>query len=186
VPVYGTGAIFLVCALLFPMYRIGDVIVAVLIAVVGYFVLDKLFPGKIMEISGDKNTDELLAQGQTYVDRLESLKINDANINQQISNLQNISKQIFDHIRKNPSQSNRISRFINYYLPTSIKFLEQYAEFDNKVAKGENILGTMDKISSSLGKFEEAFAHQLDSLYSDKALDIETDIVVLEGIMNAE
>jgi len=186
IPIYGAGALFLLCALIFPMYRIQDIIVAIIVAIVGYFVLDKLFPGKVIEVSGDKNVDELLATGRGYVERLESLKIQDLRINQQIGKLQSISRQIFEYVAKNPNQSRKITTFMNYYLPTSIKFLEQYAEFDAKETQGENIKVTMQNISDSLSKFEEAFTHQLDALYSEKALDIETDITVLEGIMNGK
>jgi len=186
IPIYGAGALFLLCALIFPMYRVRDIIVAIIVAIVGYFVLDKLFPGKIIEVSGDKNVDGLLAEGRGYVDRLESLKIEDIKINQQISKLQSISRQIFEYVAKNPEQSRKINKFINYYLPTSIKFLEQYEEFDSKETQSENIKATMQNISNSLTKFEEAFTNQLDALYSEKALDIETDITVLEGIMNGK
>ena len=186
IPIYGAGVLFLLCALIFPMYRFRDIITAIIVAIVGYFVLDKLFPGKIIEVSGDKNVDGLLAQGREYVERLESLKIEDLQINQQIGKLQSISRQIFEYVAKNPNQSRKINSFMNYYLPTSIKFLEQYEEFDAKETRGENIQTTMQNISDSLTKFEEAFTNQLDALYSEKALDIETDITVLEGIMNGK
>ena len=186
IPIYGAGGIFLLYALIFPMFRITDLVMAFVVGAVSYFILEKLFPGKVIEVSGDRNVDQLLVQGREYLDKLESLKINNTEVNRQISNLQNIAGQIFNYISKNPNQARKINTFMDYYLPTSIKFLEQYAEFDKKTAKGENILGTMEKISGSLSKFEEAFSHQLDNLFSDKALDIETDIAVLEDIMNAK
>jgi len=157
------------------------------LAIMLYLLLAKIFKGKLLPAkvynSGDKKVDDILLLGQEYIQQLNALNLQDIEINRHISNMQRISEQIFDHIAKNPKQSNQIATFINYYYPTMLKFLNQYKEYDSKKVKVDNIQSTLQKIRQSLVKFEEAFLHQLDSLYSDKAIDIETDIVVLDGIM---
>ena len=191
IPIYGTGAVFFLYALIFPMFRFGDVLMAAWIGILVYMLLSKLFPGTVIEIeviSGDKAVDDILTKGREYTNRLGQLKnvINDPEVSRHISNMQKISRQIFDHIAKNPSQSRKINTFMDYYYPTALKFLEHYAEYDSKNVKGQNIQNTLEKIRSSLAQFDEAFAHQLDNLYSDRALDIEADIAVLESIMKQE
>jgi len=190
------AAAFLLYALIFPMYRITDVVIALGISILLYFAAGLVFRGKVVEVprdipfekSGNSTADGMIAQGRGYIRRLEELRseIADAKIRGQIANLQEISIQIFEFIQKNPGHARKINTFMDYYYPTAIKFLESYAKFDAKSVKGENINATMTKISESLSKIEEAFAHQLDSLYSDKALDITTDIAVLENIMKSE
>jgi len=190
------AAAFLLYSLIFPMYRITDIVIALGISILLYFVAGLIFRGKVVEVprdvafekSGNSATDTMISQGRGYIRRLEELRIEiaDAKIKGQISNLQEISIQIFEFIQKNPTHARKINTFMDYYYPTAIKFLENYAKFDAKNIKGKNISATMAKISESLGKIEEAFAHQLDSLYSDKALDITTDIAVLENIMKSE
>ncbi|MCL2016989.1 MAG: 5-bromo-4-chloroindolyl phosphate hydrolysis family protein [Defluviitaleaceae bacterium] len=192
VPIYGVGIFVFLYSILLPMYRFSDLLMVLWLAIMLYLLLNKLFKGRLLleskYQSGDRSVDNVLSQGLEYVQQLEQLKsaIQDAEITQRINSMQRISRQIFEHIAKNPQQSSRINRFISYYYPTALKFLAQYQEFNDKSVKGENIQTTLQKIRSSLTTFEEAFLHQLDSLYSDKAIDIETDIVVLENIMRSK
>jgi len=176
------------------MYRIGDLAIGFVVSIIGFPILEKIFPGVIEEIeityshTGDKAADQILSQGREYIERLAQLKdsIQDEEISRRIANLQKISRQIFDYISKNPGQMRKINTFMDYYYPTALKFIESYAEYDNKAVKGENIRSTLEKIRASIARFEEAFNHQLNNLYSDKALDIETDIAVLDDIMKKE
>jgi len=190
------GIAFLAYSLIFPMYRITDIAIALGISILLYFPLNKVFPGKMTEVpkevtferSGDSAADAMLSQGRGYIKRLSELdmSIGNSEISRQISRLIDVSTQIFDFISKNPGHARKINTFMDYYYPTALKFLESYAEFDSKTVRGGNISASMQKISESLSKIEEAFEHQLDNLYSDKALDITTDITVLENIMRRE
>jgi len=193
-PIYGMAFIFALYTLIFPMLRWTDLLIAVAVAVISYIGLNKIFPGTLVEVevsykaTGNKNLDSLLVQGRAYIQRLEELKqqITDQEINLGIANLQQISRQIFEYVAEKPEQARKINTFMNYYYPTAMKLLERYAKYDSKEIKGENIVGTLDKIKASVSKIEEAFRHQLDNLFSDSALDIETDIAVLNDIMKRE
>ena len=191
VPIYGMGCVFFLYALILPMYRWTDLAIALSVAILSYLLFNKIFPGTVIEVemtyraTGDKSVDQILTQGREYIQRLDQIKdySHDEEVILRITRLQDISRQIFDHIAKNPNQARKINTFMDYYYPTAIKFLESYTEYDSKNVKGENILSTLEKIKSSLAQFEEAFEHQLDNLYSDKALDIEGDIAVLQSLM---
>jgi len=190
------GAVFLLYALFFPFHRITDILIALGISIICHFIAGKLFPGVVVDVpkeltfekSGNSMADEMILRGRDYIRRLTELDsiIDDAKISGQIRHLQDVSVQIFDFISKHPGHARKIYTFMDYYYPTAMKFLESYAEFGGKTIRGENISATQAKISASLAKIEEAFEHQLDSLYSDKALDITTDIAVLENIMKSE
>ena len=196
IPIYMMAMAFLMYCLFLPMYRILDVILALLVSVLIYFLSGLIFRGKMVEVprevsfdkSGDAAADAMIAQGRGYIQKLDELgqSIADVAIVNQIAHLQEISIQIFEFIQRNPGHARKLNTFMDYYYPTAIKLLDSYARFDTKSVKSENISETMAKISDSLGKIREAFAHQLDNLYSDKALDISTDIAVLENIMKSE
>jgi len=123
-----------------------------------------------------------------YIRRLVELsgKIDDEKIWGQINHLIKCSRQIFDFVSANPNQRRKINTFMDYYYPTALKFLENYAELSSRSVKGENINSLLEKISASLISIETAFEHQVDSLYYDKVLDIKTDIAVLENIMERQ
>ena len=196
IPIYILGVVFLAYSLIFPMRRITDVVIALGVAALCFLLAGRLFPGKTIEApkedyiekSGNSAADEMIARGKQYIRRLTELEaiIGDNKVGAQIRHLQDISVQIFNFIAKNPGHARKIHTFMDYYYPTAMKFLESYAEFDSKRIKGENISAALAKISASLAKIEEAFEHQLNNLYSDKALDITTDIAVLENIMKSE
>lgn len=196
VPIYFMTVVFLLYCLFLPMYRLTDIIIALGVSILSYFISGLIFRGKVVEVplevtfekSGENAADAMIAQGSRYIRRLDELGKTIANpvIVKQIANLQEISIQIFEFIQKNPGHARKINTFMDYYYPTAIKFLENYDRLSSKSVRGENINEAISKISDSLSKIESAFAHQLDSLYSDKALDIATDIAVLDNIMKSE
>ena len=122
------------------------------------------------------------------IKRLDELgkAIQDEKIRRQILHLQEIGKQIFEYIAKQPGQVRKINTFMDYYFPTTINFLKNYADMANKTVKGEHIRASMEEIRNSMSCIEKAFEHQLDNLYSDQALDISADVAVLQGIMKKE
>ena len=196
-PVYLLGAVFMLYAFIFPVYRPLYVGIAVAVSVVAYIVGKKLFKDKIIIVpieeqkpskTGILEADTMLLDGKKYIIRLKELDklIKNIQISSQIENLLKISEQIFAFIIKNPEKYRKLNTFMDYYYPTALKLLESYVEFDSKAVRGSNIKESLAKISESISKIEDAFSHQLDNLYSDKALDIKTDIKVLENIMARE
>ena len=75
---------------------------------------------------------------------------------------------------------------MNYYLPTADKLLTQYRELDGSGSQGENVRGAMTVVENSLEMIAVAFERQLDSLYRHEAMDIQTDIDVLETMLAAD
>ena len=94
--------------------------------------------------------------------------------------------QIFDCVRKNPKKLSQIRQFLNYYLPTTIKLMEQYVTLQNQSLKTENITEGMQKIEDLLDKVIIAFQRQLDALFEADVVDITADIRVMEQMMASE
>ncbi|MCL2621017.1 MAG: 5-bromo-4-chloroindolyl phosphate hydrolysis family protein [Defluviitaleaceae bacterium] len=191
IPIYLTGLAFVLYAVIAPMYTFVHLGIAFAVAVAIYFLGNLVFRGKEIDVpkefekSGDTAVDRMVADGRGYMLRLVELKNQTKNeqLKRQIIELEQISAQIFDFVVKNPDKGRKLHTFMDYYFPTTLKFLENYVQLETKVVKGENIQATMDNIKDSLGQIQQAFEHQLDILYKDSALDIKTDIAVLENIM---
>jgi 5-bromo-4-chloroindolyl phosphate hydrolysis protein len=141
--------------------------------------------GKEFEKTGNPAADKMLGQGTSNMLRLSRLReqIDCPEIKSQIRHLLATSSQIFEFISKNPEKARKLHEFMDYYFPTTLKLLETYIELDSKPTKGENIRNTLEQISNTTEKIEQAFDHQLDTLFSDTTLDIKTDIIALENIM---
>ena len=113
-------------------------------------------------------------------------EIPDERISAQIDLIERLTAQIFDCVRKNPKKLSQIRQFLNYYLPTTIKLMEQYVTLQNQSLKTENITEGMQKIEDLLDKVIVAFQRQLDALFESDVVDITADIRVMEQMMASE
>lgn len=193
--IYLIGITWVIYALIFPLYRITDYIIAAAASIAVYFVSALLFGKKkiyvaqdTLELTDDEKLNETIKQANEYITKLKTagMKLSDDKINAKINNIIDSSIKIFSYVRENPSQRNEVRRFINYYLPTTLKLIETYTALEAQNIETENISQTMEKIDKMLDTIIEAFKNRLDSLYEDKAIDISTDISVMESVMKSE
>lgn len=127
----------------------------------------------------------VIYQGKRAIADIRRLndEIPDERISAQIDLIERLTAQIFDCVRKNPKKLSQIRQFLNYYLPTTIKLMEQYVTLQNQSLKTENITEGMQKIEDLLDKVIIAFQRQLDALFEADVVDITADIRVMEQMM---
>ena len=130
----------------------------------------------------------VIYQGRRAIADIRRLndEIPDERISAQIDLIERLTAQIFDCVRKNPKKLSQIRQFLNYYLPTTIKLMEQYVTLQNQSLKTENITEGMQKIEDLLDKVIIAFQRQLDALFEADVVDITADIRVMEQMMASE
>lgn len=130
----------------------------------------------------------VIYQGKRAIADIRRLndEIPDERISAQIDLIERLTAQIFDCVRKNPKKLSQIRQFLNYYLPTTIKLMEQYVTLQNQNVKTENITEGMQKIEDLLDKVIVAFQRQLDALFESDVVDITADIRVMEQMMASE
>lgn len=203
-PLYGAAAIWPIYALLFPLYQpVHFAAAAVLSLGAGLMTASlcrrpqpnpaaaqtKAAPAEKKEgSSGSPELDKMLADGARALSEMRRLNdnIQDEKISAAIDQLENISGKIFAHVKEHPEKLPQIRRFMDYYLPTTLKILNTYDRMGSQGVAGENISGTMEKVEQLLDTIVTAFARQLDSLFGADALDISTDITVLENMLARE
>ena len=112
--------------------------------------------------------------------------IADPGISADIVRLEQVCQKIFDEVKRDPKKLPQIRRFMDYYLPTTLKLLNSYDRMSGTGVSGENIDSTLAKVEGMMRTVVAAFEKQLDSLYGAEALDISTDITVLETMMARE
>ena len=71
-------------------------------------------------------------------------------------------------------------------MPTTLKILNAYDRMDAAGVAGENISATKDKIETMMDTIVKAFDKQLDALFGEEALDVSTDITVMENLLARE
>lgn len=131
---------------------------------------------------------KVIEQGDAYVAKIR--KCNDAIpgevISAKIDHMELLVNRIFDRVEQKPESVGDIRKLMEYYLPTTIKLLETYAEMDAQPVGGENIQSTKKEIEESLDTINAAFEKLLDSLFQDTAWDVSSDISVLKTMLAQE
>ncbi|MFR3072426.1 MAG: 5-bromo-4-chloroindolyl phosphate hydrolysis family protein, partial [Paeniclostridium sp.] len=79
-----------------------------------------------------------------------------------------------------------VNKFINHYLPITIKLINSYKDMNNQLVQGENIENAKIEIEKSIDLINSAFENLLDDLFEDVVLDISTDISVLKTLFKQE
>lgn len=193
-PLYAAAAVWVLYALLFPLYRVGHFVI-VLAASAAVYGIARLFCKDVVEevpeepkTTGNPELDKMVSEGQKALDEMRRLNdsIQDAAISAQIDRLEQVSGKIFRQVQKDPTQLPQIRKFMSYYLPTTLKLLNAYDRMSGTGVSGENIDTTLAKVEAMMRTIVAAFEKQLDSLYGAEALDISTDITVLENMMARE
>ena len=103
-----------------------------------------------------------------------------------ISRLEAVSAKIFEQAKSDPDKLPQMRKFMDYYLPTSLKLLNTYAELDNQGVEGENISESKRRIEQTMDTLVKAFENQLDRLFASDALDVSTDIDVMQNMLRAD
>ncbi|CEO23128.1 5-bromo-4-chloroindolyl phosphate hydrolysis family protein [Paraclostridium sordellii] len=126
--------------------------------------------------------------GRNYIEQIKNIKneLYKEEIAVKLDKLGNISNQILVQVEKNPNKIQEVNKFINHYLPITIKLINSYKDINNQVVQGENIENAKLEIEKSIDLINSAFENLLDDLYEDVVLDISTDISVLKTLFKQE
>lgn len=136
---------------------------------------------------GEK-VDAIIEEGNRALAEMGRLyaTIPNKEIRQKINEIMLITDKIMQDAIEDPSDVPQIKKFFRYYLPTTIKLLHAYDRMDSQEIKGENIEKSITNINEMLDVAIEAYKKRLDSLFENQALDIETDIDVMNQMLARE
>ena len=131
---------------------------------------------------------QVIAQGCAYLDRIRESNeaIPGKEISAKISRMELVVEKILDRVQNHPELIGDLSKFMEYYLPTTVKLLGAYEELDAQPVQGSNIINSKREIESSLDTINQAFENLLDGFFQDTAWDISSDISVLQMMLAQE
>ena len=123
----------------------------------------------------------ILAQIRELNDRIA-----DEAISAKLDRMEQVSGRIFKLIEEDEAKRDAAGTFLNYYLPTTLKLLENYAAFEEAGVSGENLSQAKSRIEATMDSIVAGFEHQLDELYRTDAMDIDSDIRVMETMLRRD
>jgi len=206
---YITGAAAVLYSQMFPMVDLFHFGVFALVLVLVFLGSGALFKGKKEFVpiepekprepekpkeeqkpsrTGNPEVDKIIDDGNGYLRKLRAANdaIPDEALSECIDRMEHASADIFAYIADHPGKAPQIRKFMNYYLPTTLKLLNSYERLSRQSVKGENITSTMFNIAGMMHTVADAFEKQLDSLFTDEAMDISADITVFESMLEQE
>lgn len=127
-------------------------------------------------------------EGRQYVQKIKNanIEIPGEEISRKLDRLEEVTGKIFDYVEAHPEKFPEIKKFTEYFLPTTLKLLDAYREFDYQPIRGENISTAKEEIEDTMDTINLAFENLLDDLFQDAAMDVSTDISVLETMLAQE
>lgn len=192
-PLYMAAAVWILFGLIHPIYKFWPLFFCALLSAAAYVLGRRLFPGRLEEYeeapaSGDAEVDRQITEGRDSLRRLREANaaLTNAKITCQLDRMEHAGAKIFEALERTPRQAMQVRKFMNYYLPVTVKLLEQYRLLEETGLSGDHISKSKTAVENSLGMIADAFEKQLDNLYKDTQLDISSDIQVLETMMAAE
>lgn len=214
-PIYLVGFFWLGYALLFSLRSAGQYLLCAALSAVVFILGKALFPDKTYDLPGEKEQSKqeaakddakentqakteqpapspevaaLMKERDRAISEMRRLNDNipDPQLSQQIDHLEEVTGKIVDQVVSQPKKLPQIRRFMDYYLPTTLKLLNAYDRMDSTGIAGDNITATKDKVSAMMDTIVRAFDRQLDALFGEEALDISTDITVMENLLARE
>ena len=120
--------------------------------------------------------------------RLHELKntISDEVISSKTSKIEELAAKIFKIAQDEPEKERDIRKFSEYYLPATEKLLRSYNVLEKQGVSGQNITTTKQEIERILDTLIAGYEKQLDKLFGSDALDISSDIDVLENMLKRD
>lgn len=140
------------------------------------------------EMGLSREIRSILSEGREYVRKIKEAndRIPGEVFSEKLYRLEAVTKEIFNFIEEHPNQEWDIHRFMEYYLPTVLKLVQAYRDFDSQLIEGENIASAKREIEDTLETINNAFEKLLDSMFEEAAMDVSTDISVLETMLAQE
>lgn len=206
-PIYWFIITWLICCIFFPMYENW--------AIVASFIVSFVVSGIVSAKESKKRKKQEEALNEEYAKEAEKAKQQDKplteieqiekegeialtemgrlyhsierpSIRSKINELMQVTDKIIQDVKSDPTDLPQIKRFMNYYLPTTIKLLNSYDRMNEQGYQGENMEKSMQNIEEMLDTAVKAYRKQLDSLFENQALDIETEIDVMNKMLARE
>ena len=112
--------------------------------------------------------------------------IENPELSRKIYRIEEITQRILEFQKEHPDKAGELRKFLNYYLPTTLKILNPYAQLENQGVEGENITATKQRIEGMMDMVVEGFERQLDKLFAGDMMDIAADITVMERMMQGD
>ncbi len=131
---------------------------------------------------------EMINEGSKAIARLHELndEIPGEAISAKLYKTESLLQDIFARVKDHPEQMKNCHKLMDYYLPTMLKLVEAYAEYDKIAQPGPDMIKAKTEIEKTIDTINEAFAELLNKLFRDSVWDVTADARVLQSMLGQD
>lgn len=131
---------------------------------------------------------QLQQTGGSYLQELRERKarIQTPEVSEKLDRLELLLSRIFVCIKEYPENISQADRLLEYYLPSVMKLVRVYEDMEKQPIQSVNIIKTRMEIAESLDTVNQALEAMYDDMFQDVAMDISSDIKVLETMLEKD
>ena len=143
---------------------------------------------KGIHLTGDKLADQVITSGLEMLAtiRRENAAIPDQELTELMDDLSVKCEQIFRTVSEALSKAPQVRKFMNYYLPTTLKMLANYRTMQQRGVSYGEMKQARETTVRGLTLVLTACQKQIDNMHRENMLDISTDIDVLEQMLKRD
>lgn len=139
-------------------------------------------------LTGNQLADSVILKGQEMLNtiREENIVITDETLSAQMDTLTDKCQQIFRTVSDQPAKATHVRKFMNYYLPTTLKVLANYRLMQERGVSYQDMNQARESAVRCMNMVLTACQKQIDALHKENMLDISTDIDVMEQMLKRD
>ena len=103
-------------------------------------------------------------------------KLNDKEINSNLSRMQRTAKNLILHLEKHPERIFSANKFIDYYQDRAVRIVQQYQELEETELSTEKVRELKDRMKSALISLDAAYAEQFENILNDQMLSVDAEL----------
>ena len=130
----------------------------------------------------------MMTDGQNAIKRLHDLNddIPGEAITAKLYTTEGLLNDIFNRVKEHPEQMKKCHKLMDYHLPTMLKLVEAYAEYDKVTVPGPDIIKAKEEIEKTMDVINQAFIELLNRMFQDSVWDVTADAQVLKSMLTQE
>ncbi len=113
-------------------------------------------------------------------------KIEDAELRNILSNINEMVDRIIYTVNANPKKFKKAETFFDYYLPITLRAVVSYDEIENQKLSSKDSVKFMADTKEKIKTLQTAFDKLLSSLYQSDIVDMDAEMKVLDMMLKSD
>ena len=106
-------------------------------------------------------------------------------VKSQIADIENTCRKILARLEEQPNMLSSLRTFLRYYLPVTLRLLDERAKLEHEVNAGQNA-EIAQKIRVAMGEVQTALHRQLAALDEYRFINLESEMDVLADMLRSD